>query len=106
MSLADLRREYNLAGLRRNDLDPDPMVQFRRWFEQATGGRASGRWRKFFVRLYKSLLMIGGVEMVDINAMTLATVDKEGKPSARIVLLKGIDPRGFILFTNYNSRKG
>jgi pyridoxamine 5'-phosphate oxidase len=106
MSLADLRREYNLAGLRRNDLDPDPIVQFQRWFDQATGARASGYLRKFFVRLYKSLLLIGGVEMVDINAMTLATADSEGNPSARVVLLKGIDPRGFIFFTNYNSRKG
>jgi pyridoxamine 5'-phosphate oxidase len=106
MSLADLRREYNLAGLRRKDLDCDPMVQFQRWFDQARGARASGHLRKFFVRLYKSLLMIGGVEMVDINAMTLTTVDGEGKPSARVVLLKGIDERGFIFFTNYNSRKG
>jgi len=50
--------------------------------------------------------MIGGVELVDVNAMTLATVDKEGRPSARIVLLKGLDQRGFLFFTNYNSRKG
>jgi pyridoxamine 5'-phosphate oxidase len=106
MSLADLRREYNLAGLRRSDLDPDPIVQFQRWFDQASGARASGQLRKFFVRLYKSLLMIGGVEVVDINAVTLATVDGEGRPSARVVLLKAIDHRGFIFFTNYNSRKG
>ena len=106
MSLADLRREYNLAGLRRKDLDPDPVRQFQRWFDQATGARASGRLRRFFVKLYKRLLLIGGWDVVDINAMTLATVDAEGRPSARIVLLKGIDQRGFVFFTNYNSRKG
>jgi pyridoxamine 5'-phosphate oxidase len=106
MSIADLRREYNLTGLRRRDLDNDAIVQFRRWFEQATGARASGRVRKFFVNLYKSLLLIGGAELLDINAMTLATADREGRPSARVVLLKGLDERGFIFYTNYNSRKG
>ncbi|HTL55033.1 MAG TPA: pyridoxamine 5'-phosphate oxidase [Candidatus Limnocylindrales bacterium] len=106
MSISDLRREYTLAGLRRQDLDADPMVQFRQWFEQASGARTSGRWHKFLVRLYKRLLLIGGVDVVDINAMTLATVDPEGKPSARTVLLKGVDERGFIFFTNYTSRKG
>lgn len=106
MSLADLRREYTLAGLRRQDLNSDPMVQFRRWFEQASGARASGRWHKFLVRCYKRLLMMGGIDVVDVNAMTLATVDAAGKPSARTVLLKGVDERGFIFFTNYNSRKG
>src|SRR5262249_3747165 len=106
MSLAELRREYNLAGLRRRDLAPDPIVQFQRWFDQATGARASGRLRRFFVKLYKSLLMMGGVEMAELNAVALARVDSDGKPSARVVLLKGIDERGFIFFTNYNSRKG
>jgi pyridoxamine 5'-phosphate oxidase len=106
MSIADLRREYNLAGLRRRDLDSNAMAQFRRWFEEATGARKSGRVRKFFVNLYKSLLMIGGAELLDMNAMTLATADRQGRPSARIVLLKGLDDRGFIFYTNYNSRKG
>lgn len=106
MALADLRREYTLTGLRREDLDPDPIAQFRAWFEQATGARPSGRFHSFFVRLYKKLLMIGGAELVDMNAMTLATADKQGRPSARIVLLKGLDQRGFIFYTNYNSRKG
>src|SRR5579859_8155205 len=106
MSLADLRREYNLTGLRRKDLDPDPIRQFQRWFDQATGARASGQLRRFFVKLYKRLLMIGGLEIVDINDMTPATVNGEGKPSARVVLLKGIDERGFVFFTNYTSRKG
>lgn len=106
MSLADLRREYNLTGLRRSDLDADPITQFKRWFAQAQGARASGRVRRFFVGLYKSLLLIGGVEPMDLTAMTLATADKSGAPSARVVLLKGVDDRGFIFFTNYESRKG
>ncbi len=106
MGIADLRREYNLAGLRRRDLAEEPLVQFQRWFDQATGARASGRARKFFITLYKSLLLIRGVEQIDVNAMTLATVDGEGRPSARIVLLKGVDQRGFIFYTNYRSRKG
>jgi len=86
MSIADLRREYNLNELRRRDLDPDPIVQFQRWFEQAA--------------------TILGAESMDLNGVTLATADKDGRPSARIVLLKGLDQRGFIFFTNYDSRKG
>jgi pyridoxamine 5'-phosphate oxidase len=106
MALADLRREYNLSGLQRADLDADPIAQFTKWFEQAAGGRKGARVRKFFVNLYKSLLMLGGAETGDLNAMTLATADKQGRPSARIVLLKGVDQRGFVFFTNYESRKG
>ena len=106
MAIADLRREYNLAGLRRADLDADPMVQFRKWFEQAAGASAAGRVRRFFIRLYKALLLVTGTEPTDINAATLATADQNGRPSARVVLLKGIDERGFIFFTNYESRKG
>src|SRR5207245_5754 len=103
MSLDQLRREYNLAGLRRHDLDTDPLAQFKLWFEQAEGTRAGGRLRKFFVSFYKSLLLLAGAEPVDVNAMTLATADKEGRPSARVVLLKAVDERGFIFFTNYDS---
>jgi pyridoxamine 5'-phosphate oxidase len=106
MAIADLRREYNLTGLRRVDLEADPLAQFKRWFEQATGARASGRIRKLIVTIYKSFLTFFGAETPDVNAMTLATADKEGRPSARIVLLKGVDERGFIFFTNYDSRKG
>ncbi len=106
MSIADLRREYNLTGLRRSDLKPDPMAQFTLWFEQAAGARAGGRLRKFFVNVYKSVLMLLGQAPPDVNAMTLATADHEGRPSARVVLLKGVDERGFIFFTNYDSRKG
>jgi len=105
MAIADLRREYNLGGLRRGDLEPDPLAQFEKWFEQASGARASGRLRKFAVTFYKSLLSLVGALPPDVNAMTLATTDKEGRPSARIVLLKGVDERGFIFFTNYESRK-
>lgn len=81
--MADLRREYSLTGLRRAELANDPMVQFGKWFEQAVAAK-----------------------LTEPNAMTLATVDREGRPSARIVLLKGVDERGFTFFTNYESRKG
>ncbi|MDB6019973.1 MAG: pyridoxamine-phosphate oxidase [Pedosphaera sp.] len=81
--IADLRREYTLAGLRRAELESDPMLQFHKWFRQALDAKLS-----------------------EPNAMTLATADKTGQPSARIVLLKGADERGFIFFTNYESRKG
>jgi pyridoxamine 5'-phosphate oxidase len=83
MSLADLRRNYTRQGLLETDTDPDPVVQFQRWFDQA---------------------LHGGV--VEPNAMTLATATADGYPSARIVLLKGIDSRGLTFFTNYQSRKG
>jgi pyridoxamine 5'-phosphate oxidase len=83
LSIADLRRDYTLAGLRRADLDADPIIQFQKWFQQALSARLS-----------------------EPNAMTLATADKQGHPSARIVLLKAVDERGFTFFTNYLSRKG
>jgi pyridoxamine 5'-phosphate oxidase len=106
MAIADLRREYSLTGLRRSALEADPITQFKRWFDQATGARASGRVRSFFIRWYKALLLASGAEPLDLTAVTLATVDKQGRPSARVVLLKGVDQRGFIFFTNYESRKG
>ena len=106
MSIADIRRDYNLAGLRRSDLDPDPIALFRRWFDQAAGARQGGQLRSAAIRVYKSLLGMGSAERIDVNAATLATVDAEGRPSARVVLLKGVDERGFIFFTNYDSRKG
>src|ERR1044072_3299287 len=106
MGIADLRKEYTLAGLRREDLDSDPIKQFKRWFDDAANARAGGRARKFFIRLYKTVLQISGAEPMEVNAMTLATADKSGRPSARVVLLKGVDERGFIFFTNYDSRKG
>jgi pyridoxamine 5'-phosphate oxidase len=106
MSIADLRREYNLAGLRKSDLEADPIAQFRKWFDEVTGARSTGWLLKFFVRLYKTVFLLGRTEQVDLNSMTLATVDRHGQPSARIVLLKGVDDRGFIFYTNYQSRKG
>ncbi len=106
MAIADLRREYNLAGLRREDLDPDPLAQFKKWFDQETGVRASGTVRRFLIRIYKAIFLMRNVERVDLNAMTLSTADQAGRPSGRTVLLKGIDSRGFIFFTNYESRKG
>ena len=106
MAIADLRREYSLTGLRRRDLEADPIVQFKKWFDQATGARASGQVRKFFIRLYKALLLASGAEALDLTAMTLATADKQGRPSARVVLLKGVDQRGFIFYTNYEQPQG
>src|SRR5512137_2647100 len=106
MAIADLRREYNLAGLRRADLAPEPIAQYRRWFEQASGARTSGKLRQWAINAYKRLLLVSGAQPTEVNAMTLSTVDAAGHPSARIVLLKGVDERGFIFFTNYDSRKG
>ena len=86
MALADIRREYTSGGLRRADLDANPVAQFQKWFAQAEAALAR--------------------HQLDVNAATLATADKNGIPSARTVLLKGLDERGFIFFTNYDSRKG
>ena len=83
MSLADLRKEYTLAGLDRGELAAAPLAQFEAWFQQA---RAAA--------------------LPEPNAMTLGTVDAAGRPATRIVLLKAVDTRGFSFFTNYESRKG
>jgi len=83
MSIADLRRDYASATLLEGETDPDPLRQFSFWFEQALAA-----------------------ELVEPNAMTLATSTRDGAPSARIVLLKGLDARGFVFFTDYRSRKG
>ena len=83
MSIADLRREYAAARLEETEVDPDPLRQFALWFDDAR--RA---------------------EVLEPNAMTLATATPTGEPSARIVLLKGVDDRGFTFFTDYRSRKG
>ncbi len=84
-NLADLRQDYQLKALDMGDVDNDPFVQFSKWFDEAL----------------KS-------EILEPNAMTLATVSAEGKPSARIVLLKGIHTEGygFVFYTNYESHKG
>jgi pyridoxamine 5'-phosphate oxidase len=72
-----------LAGLSEADLDPNPIAQFGTWMQQALAAN-----------------------LREPNAMTLATVDADGRPSARIVLLKEFDSRGFVFYTNYGSRKG
>jgi pyridoxamine 5'-phosphate oxidase len=106
MGVPDIRREYSGGSLRRADLEANPVAQFQKWFAQAAGGSSGGRWRKIGIALFKLWHAILGHPPVDVNAMTLATVDKAGRPSARAVLLKGVDERGFIFFTNYDSRKG
>lgn len=103
MAIADIRREYSLGSLDRADVDANPVAQFNRWFAEASAG---SRWRKIGIALYKLWHAILGHTPVDVNAMTLATVDPAGRPSTREVLLKGVDERGFIFFTNYDSRKG
>ena len=82
MSIADLRQEYMFRGLDESDLDPDPFVQFRSWFDQAVAA-----------------------QVPEPNAMTLATAGADCRPSARLVLLKGFDASGFVFYTNYESRK-
>ena len=106
MAIPDLRREYSLGGLNRQELAADPLAQFQDWFSQAAGQRAGSRWRSIGIALYKVWQAALGRAPVDVNAMVLATTTKDGQPSARTVLLKGVDARGFIFFTNYDSRKG
>lgn len=83
MKVADLRREYMQQALTEAEVQEDPLEQFRLWFEQALETADA-----------------------DANAMTLATATPEGRPSARIVLLKDFDADGFVFFTNFRSRKG
>jgi pyridoxamine 5'-phosphate oxidase len=106
MNLADIRRNYSAGGLARADLDANPIKEFQEWFARAAAEQSGSRWRKISIALYKLWHAILGHHPVDINAMVLATADKDGKPSARTVLLKGVEDRGFIFFTNYDSRKG
>ncbi|MDR0244574.1 MAG: pyridoxamine 5'-phosphate oxidase [Burkholderia sp.] len=82
-TLADLRINYSRASLDEADAAPDPLAQFDRWFKEALAAK-----------------------LPEPNTMTLATVGDDGRPSARIVLIKGVDERGFVFFTNYESRKG
>jgi len=103
MNLADLRENYQRGQLNRADLAEDPLVQFEGWFTEAMRG---GRWRRIGIAAYKLWQAILGRPPTDVNAMVLATVGPEGRPSTRNVLLKGVDQRGFIFFTNYESRKG
>ena len=77
-----MRREYIREALAEADVDADPVVQFGRWFEQATHAG-----------------------LLEPHAMTLATATADGRPSARMVLLRGFDERGFCFYSNYESRK-
>ena len=83
MSVSDLRQSYEKGSLLENAVAASPFDQFNQWFEEALAA-----------------------QVPEPNAMTLATVDAEGQPSARIVLIKGYDSRGFVFYTNYESRKG
>jgi pyridoxamine 5'-phosphate oxidase len=82
MSLRDRRVQYETAGLDISDVDADPIVQWHRWYDAA---------------------VVAGV--VEPNAMTVSTVDEDGTPDARIVLVRGADARGFAFYTNYDSAK-
>jgi pyridoxamine 5'-phosphate oxidase len=106
MNLSDFREDYQRGALDRAGLNANPLTQFEAWFREATGEKSQSRWRKIGIALYKLWSAICNHRPADINAMTLATVDKDGKPSSRTVLLKTVDERGFIFFTNYDSRKG
>ena len=106
MNLGDFRKDYRRDALDRAVLDANPLSQFESWFREATGEQSQSRWRKIGVALYKLWSAICNHRPADSNAMTLATLDKNGKPSTRTVLLKSVDERGFIFFTNYDSRKG
>ena len=106
MNLGDLRENYQRGALDRAALDANPLAQFESWFREATGDKSQSRWQKIGIALYKLWSAILNHRPADVNAMTLATADKNGKPSTRTVLLKGVDERGFIFFTNYDSRKG
>jgi len=85
--IADLRRDYQSRTLDIVDVSPDPFSQFKKWFDEA-------------------LQIANQTQGFEANAMTLCTATPTGKPSARIVLLKGFDEKGFIFYTNYDSKKG
>jgi len=106
MALPDTRREYSLGGLDRDDLAGDPLAQFNRWFGDAAASHGGSRLRRIGIALFELWHAVLGRPPVDVNAMVVATATADGVPSARTVLLKGVDARGFTFFTNYNSRKG
>jgi len=105
MAIADIRRDYSQGSLRRADLNANPVAQFQTWFAQATGESSAGRWRKIGITLFKLWHAVLGHAPADPTAMVLATVDEAGRPFTRAVLLKGVDDRGFVFYTNYDSRK-
>ena len=81
-NLQNLRQDYRVASLSENDVAANPFLQFKKWFSDAVEA-----------------------QLYEPNVMTFATADSDGKPSARIVLLKGFDENGFVFYTNYESRK-
>jgi pyridoxamine 5'-phosphate oxidase len=83
MKITDQRKEYSRESLDESDVDRDPVAQFRKWFDEALAS-----------------------ELAEPTAVALSTVGGDGRPSSRMVLLKGFDARGFVFFTNYESRKG
>jgi pyridoxamine 5'-phosphate oxidase len=83
LDVIHIRKEYRLKSLDISNLNSDPFLQFNAWFDEAQHA-----------------------EVMEANAMALATASAQGRPSCRIVLLKGSDAKGFLFFTNYNSRKG
>jgi pyridoxamine 5'-phosphate oxidase len=106
MNVSDFREDYRRGTLDRAALQANPLAQFESWFRAAAGDDSQSRWRKIGIALYKLWSALCNHRPPDINAMTLATVDAHGQPSTRTVLLKSVDARGFIFFTNYDSRKG
>ncbi len=82
-NLASIRREYSLQQLTRDSVHPDPLVQFKKWLSEALEAQVN-----------------------EPTAMTLATAGSDGKPAARIVLLKDVNEQGLSFYTNYKSRKG
>src|SRR5882724_10498507 len=101
MNVADIRRDYALSDLQRAELDANPLAQFEKWFAQAATQKSDSYFRRIGIALFKLWHAILGHAPPDVNAMVLATASRDGQPSARTVLLKGADPRGFIFFTNY-----
>ncbi|MDB5274708.1 MAG: pyridoxamine 5-phosphate oxidase [Chitinophagaceae bacterium] len=83
MDIAGIRKEYRLQQLRESDVQYDPLLQFKNWFDEAITSKVN-----------------------EPNAMTLSTVRPSGRPSSRIVLLKGVEQNGFVFYTNYDSDKG
>jgi len=81
--IQNLRQDYRSASLAESDVDQNPFIQFEKWFKEAVNAR-----------------------LFEPNVMTFATADLAGRPSARILLLKGFDENGFVFFTNYDSKKG
>jgi pyridoxamine 5'-phosphate oxidase len=83
MDIANARKQYRQGALAKDDLNPDPIAQFQQWLAEALASQE-----------------------LEPTAMTLATADRSGKPSARMVLLKDVSERGFVFYSNYQSRKG